>query len=181
VTDPTRLDAHARRAILARSVVRSLAIIVGVLAVYFVVPLGNGQQGGWVLVAAGLVTLVGFGSLFAYQLRSIRRAPYPMVRAVEGLVSIAVTFLVVTAAVHFALSSQDAQAYTEQLSRLDSFYFTVTMVTTVGFGDITPVTAVARSFTTAQMVLSVVLLTGVVRVLTYVAKAERNRRSAASG
>ena len=128
-------------------------------------------------LAVAVLAMIGIGSLFAYQLRRIRTATYPMVRAVEGVVSIAVVYLVATSAVHVALSVHSAQAYTEELSRLDSVYFTVTMLTTVGFGDITPVTAVARSLTTLQMVLGVILVTGVVRVLIWVARTERTRRS----
>lgn len=169
-------DTRGRILLVVRSVARSLAIVVVVLAVYFAVPIGD-ERGAWSLVVGAVVSLAGFGYLFAYQLRSIRTAAYPMVRAVEGLVSIAVIYLVATSAAHVALSLQNPQAYSEPLSRLDAVYFTVTMLTTVGFGDITAVTAVARSFTTVQMVLGVLLVTGVVRLLMWVARTERDRRS----
>ncbi len=176
MTEHPSVDRHTRRVVVGRSVARSLATIVVVLAIYFAVPIGT-EFGAWALAAGAVLTMIGIGYLFVYQLRRIRTATYPMVRAVEGVVSIAVIYLVATSAVHVALSEHSAQAYSEELSRLDSVYFTVTMVTTVGFGDITPVTAVARSLTTLQMVLGVILVTGVVRVLIWVARTERTRRS----
>jgi hypothetical protein len=154
---------------------RSTATVVGVLVLYFVIPIG-GEVGAWTLAAASLGALAGLIALFAHQLRSIRQASYPTLRAVEGLVSIAVLYVVTTSAIHVAASAHDPQAYSEPLSRLDSIYFTVTMLTTVGFGDITPVSAYARGFATLQMVLGVALVTGVVKVLMSVASSEKEKR-----
>jgi hypothetical protein len=44
-------------------------------------------------------------------------------------------------------------------------YFTVTILSTVGFGDITPHTDVARLLTTVQMLTDLGLITIVVRLL----------------
>jgi len=44
------------------------------------------------------------------------------------------------------------------LTRSDSLYFTVTVFSTVGFGDITPKTELARLLVTGQMVVDVIIL-----------------------
>jgi hypothetical protein len=174
--DPIR---RSRGMVLLHSVARSTATVSAVLAVYFLSP-ASGEASAWLLAAVAVLATLGVFALFVRQLRSIRRSPYPMLRAVEGMVSIAVLFLAATAAVHAAFSVRDPQAYTELLSRLDSLYFTVTMLSTVGFGDITPVTPLARAFTTVQMVLGVALVTGAVKALVSVARAETERRAAGS-
>jgi voltage-gated potassium channel len=50
------------------------------------------------------------------------------------------------------------------LTRTDALYFTVTVFTTVGFGDIVATTQVARLVVTVQMILDLVVLGLGVRV-----------------
>jgi hypothetical protein len=45
------------------------------------------------------------------------------------------------------------------LSKVDSFYFTVTTFTTTGYGDIRPFTAQCRMFVSLQMIIGFLLLT----------------------
>jgi len=52
-----------------------------------------------------------------------------------------------------------------QLTRTEALYFTVTVLSTVGFGDITPKTDVARIIVTIQMVLDLLVLGVVVRLI----------------
>jgi voltage-gated potassium channel len=117
-----------------------------------------------------------FAAVFVRQVRRIRAAAYPMLRAVEALVMVATLFVVVVASIHVAVASQDPQAYSEPLTRLDGIYFTVTVLATVGFGDITPVSEQARAFTTIQMVMGVALLGAGLRLLIAVAQAASKER-----
>jgi hypothetical protein len=52
----------------------------------------------------------------------------------------------------------------QSLTRTDALYFTVTVFTTVGFGDIVATTQVARLVVTVQMILDLVVLGLGVRV-----------------
>ncbi len=67
------------------------------------------------------------------------------------------------------------------MSRLDALYFTVTTLATVGFGDITPTSDVARAVTTVQMVMGVVLLGVGVRLLVSVAQKAAEERRGSGG
>jgi voltage-gated potassium channel len=128
---------------LARSAVGMAAL----LYAYFRLPLHLDRAGA----LDGMLALAGvavFAAVFVRQVRRIRAAAYPMLRAVEALVMVATLFVVVVASIHVAVASQDPQAYSEPLTRLDGIYFTVTVLATVGFGDITPVSEQARAFTT---------------------------------
>jgi voltage-gated potassium channel len=156
---------------LARSAVGMAAL----LYAYFHLPLHLDREGALdgVLALAGVAV---FCAVFVRQVRRIRAAAYPMLQAVEALVMVATLFVVVVAWVHVALASQDPQAYSEVMTRLDGIYFTVTVLATVGFGDITPVSEQARAFTTIQMVMGVALLGAGVRVLIAVAKSVADER-----
>ncbi|MCU0262810.1 MAG: potassium channel family protein [Candidatus Nanopelagicales bacterium] len=63
-----------------------------------------------------------------------------------------------------------ATAFSEPLDRVGALYFTVTVLATVGFGDIHPVSSLARAAVTGQMVMDVVLVGVVVRVLVAAAR-----------
>jgi voltage-gated potassium channel len=69
--------------------------------------------------------------------------------------------------VYVSLSAGDpGSAFTEPLDKIDGLYFAVTVMTTVGFGDITAATGLTRGFVTFQMLVNLVLLGTAVRVLT---------------
>lgn len=160
----------------ATALLRIIVAISALLLVYFEMPLQSGDDLTFGMFAV-VVGLAAFGVIFLRQVRRIRNAEYPMLRAVEAVALVGCLFVVVVASIHYSLWLEDPTSYTEALSRLDALYFTVTTLATVGFGDITPTTAVTRSVTTVQMVLGVALLGAGVRVLIGVAsRATEERR-----
>ena len=52
---------------------------------------------------------------------------------------ISTLFLVIFAATHYLIEYRQAGSYSQPMTRLDALYFSTTMFTTVGFGDITPI------------------------------------------
>jgi voltage-gated potassium channel len=55
-------------------------------------------------------------------------------------------------------------------TKIDAVYFTVVTLGTVGFGDITPATQVARLVVTFQIAFNLLFLGGAVRLLTHVGR-----------
>ena len=157
------LDRADRRTVVA-SLGRSLLAAAALLFVYFLLPL-SGRDNVALGVVVVIVGLTVFGVIFARQLKQIRRAQYPILRAVEAIVLVATLFVVAMASIHYGIAANTADAYSEVLNRLDALYFTVTTLATVGFGDITPTSQLARGVTTVQMVLGVALLGAGVRIL----------------
>jgi hypothetical protein len=136
--------------------------VVAVLGLYYVLPLDRTFSVRTLVEL--FLGLVAFGALVAWQVRGILRSSAPALRAVESIALTIPLFLVVFAAVYVILSSTDPEALSEPLTRTDSLYFVVTVFATVGFGDIAPVSEVARAVTTVQMVCDLLLIGLVLRV-----------------
>lgn len=147
MTAPTR-PLPSRRARL-RALVRVLGTVALLLALYLGRPSDRPTAATLVLLVVGLVALV---LVLGWQVRSVVRSPYPVLRAVEAFVTATVLFVVLFASGYAALSASGPGAFTEPLDRVGALYFTMTVLATVGFGDIAPVTGAARVVVTVQMV-----------------------------
>ncbi len=160
------------RSVVLRAAARTALATTGVLVVYFVLPL-DGEFTGRTLAGLALgVVLVGL--LVLWQARAVLRARTPALRAVEALALTLPLFLVLFAGVYVVLAGSDPGAFTEPLTRTDSLYFVVTVFATVGFGDIAPVSQVARVLTTAQIVGDLLLIGLVLKV--FLAAVDLGRR-----
>jgi voltage-gated potassium channel len=135
---------------------RALVVAVLIVVVYYVLPLRTSVDLGTIVrLAVGLVAL---GLLIAWQLRAIARSPYPALRAVETLAVVIPVFLLLFAAAYTLMSQAQPAAFSEELSRTDAVYFSVTVFATVGFGDISPVSDPARMVVTFQMIADLLVL-----------------------
>ena len=115
------------------------------------------------------------------QVRQVRNARFPTMQAIEALVLIAGMFLALFAGVYVMLSTADPGAFTEPLDHFTAFYFALTVLATVGFGDITPVTDTARLFCMVQMGIDLVFIGILVKILTGAATQGLQARQAKSG
>jgi voltage-gated potassium channel len=154
---------------------RTFGNVVALLLLYCLLPLDRAFTGGTAVVLLLGVLLVGI--LVAAQVRAIMHSPNPALRAVEAVALSLPLFLLLFAAAYQRLSAGDPHAFSEPLNRTDGLYFVVTVFSTVGFGDIAPVSQVARVITTAQMVGDLVLIGLVLKVV--LAAVDRGRRRAA--
>src|SRR5262245_49591075 len=154
-------DGHRR--LLARSVARSLAIAAALLALYAVLPV-PGSTGAAALVEL-VVGLLFFLALVGWHIRSIVDADHPVMRAIE-VVALALSLAIfVFAFTYLTLSQQAPGSFSEDLSRIDSLYYTVSTLSTVGFGDVLPVSDAARILAIVQMLFDLALIAGLVRLV----------------
>jgi voltage-gated potassium channel len=89
----------------------------------------------------------------------------PELRAIEALGIVISVFLVAFSSIYLAMSHEGARTFSRALDHVQALYFTITIFSTVGFGDITPRTDVARMVVAVQMLLDLVLIGAVVRLL----------------
>ena len=168
ITAPANPAGVTRRTLVATAV-RPIAVIAAMLVLYVVVPL-DGDAIGLTVVATAIVGLLVFGGVFVHQVRRIRRSSTPTLTAVEALVLVYGTFLLQFAVLYVAVSSVDPSAFDEPLNRVAGIYLSITVLSTVGFGDITASSDLARILVSVQMIADIVLIGTAVRVLTVTAR-----------
>lgn len=172
-------DPHRMRRAAAGSALRAVLTSTALVLVYFVVPLdGRLSASGTLLL---LVGLVAFGVMLAWQVGSITRSPFPMLRGLEVLATAVPFLFLLFATVYFLMARGDPPSFSEPLTRLDAVYFTVTAFATVGFGDIVPRSEVARATVTAQMVIDLLVVGIGVRLLLGAVRVGRSRRERETG
>jgi voltage-gated potassium channel len=156
------LDARAKRRLIVRSITRTLVIGAVIITAYFLVPLENISAADTVIRLVGGIAL--FVAAVAWQVRSIAVSRYPQAQAIEAVGMTVWLLTTVFAIVYVSLSVLDPLAFTEPLRPVTSLYFTTTVIATVGFGDISPVTDAARIIVTLQMFLDLLLAGIIVRL-----------------
>lgn len=148
-------------------------------AAYFLLPVPNRDNPP---DARSLVLqLVVFGVVGGFQLPAIVRSKHPVARAVEALALTVPLFLLIFARIYLETSLHDAGSFTEPLGRTSALYFTVTVFTTVGFGDIVAETDSARLLVVVQMLLNLVVLGAGIRVVAFAARRGVQRQQGAPG
>jgi hypothetical protein len=158
------------------AVARILVVVGVLLAVYLSAPIDERPVG---MVAVRLfVGLAVVVVVLVWQIRAVTRSQYPTQRAVEAVATCIPLLILVFASAYVAVGDNVSDSFTEDLSRLDAVYFTVTVLATVGFGDISPRSEVARGLVTAQMLVDLVLVGLVAKVLV---DAVRRRRDVLEG
>jgi hypothetical protein len=164
------LNRHDRRRVLVLAIGRVSLVWIALFGGYYLAPVSTfeGSHIPLILVAGSAL----FVLVVVWQVRGIGRAKIPVVRAVVTLGMLIPLFLVLFASLYLSLAATYAGSFTQPLDHTGSLYFTVTVFATVGFGDITPLTALARLLTSVQMMLDLVVLGAVVRI---VASAARRR------
>jgi hypothetical protein len=151
----------AKRArLIGLGLLRALATTTVLVALYYLLPLNHLKNVPVVLVA-GLLILT---AVIVWQLRRVSTVRYPSIRAAEALAATLPLFLLLFATAYFTMATANPGNFsTHPLTRTDTLYFTVTVFSTVGFGDITAATQSARLVVTAQMLLDLLALGLVVR------------------
>lgn len=157
------LTRRQRRVLLIRSITRILGITVMLLVIYFAVPIGHDAD------TAGLLLLtiggVGFVALSAHQVRRILDSPMPQLRAAETLATLVPLVIVAFALFYVGMAAGDPSSFSEPITKVNSLYFTVTVLSTVGFGDITALTDGARIAVTIQMLADLLIVGVLVKIV----------------
>ncbi|MFE7750404.1 potassium channel family protein [Streptomyces sp. NPDC057428] len=156
------------------TVARAIVVSAGLVVAYYTLPMDTRFDGGTV---TGLVVgLIGVTALFLWQVRAIARSPRPELRAVESLAAVVPLFVLLFATSYFLLERATPGSFTEPLTRTDALYLALTVVSTVGFGDVTAHTETARVMVIIQMVGGILLVGVAARVVVKAVEAGRRRQ-----
>jgi voltage-gated potassium channel len=167
-------EARTPRRTIVRAVLRAAGSTIALVAIYYLLPLDRSST--WVAVTMlviGLAVLIG---LVAFQVRWIVTSRFPGLRGVEALATSIPLFLLLFASTYVVMAAISASNFSEPLTRTDALYFTVTVFSTVGFGDITAKTEAARLVVTGQMIADLVVIGLAVKVIVGAVKRGRQQR-----
>ena len=157
------------------------------IAAYFLLPtIHRRAHSHGALLDVGVMLRLGvafaiFVAVLAIEVRSIARARHPMLRAAVAMAVVIPLFLLFFAWLYLNMSITDPGMFNMRMSRMTALYFTVTVFSTVGFGDITPHTDLARLTTTVQMLADLAVVAVVIRLILGVASRSTEERRLASG
>lgn len=176
MTSDARTRRQQRRLVLLATL-RVLATSTAVVVAYYLLPLDRLEAAPVAVpVVVGLLILAAVG---AWDIRAIVEAKHPSIRAVEALSGYVPLFLVLFASVYFLMSRTNPTSFNvHPLTRTDTLYFTLTVFSTVGFGDINATSQTARVAVMIQIVLNLVLLGLGLRLLTQAVQIGVTRRHA---
>ena len=164
-----------RRRLIIRAVLRGVATTTVLVVLYYLLPLD--RPWGTDTAVRLLVGLLVFVGLTVWQVRAIIGARYPGLRAAEALGVIIPLYLLLFASTYFVMERASAANFTQPLTRTDALYFSVTVFTTVGFGDIAAKSETARIALIVQMLADLALLGAGARVLLGAVRRGQQRRT----
>jgi voltage-gated potassium channel len=168
---------HIERRHYALAGLRAAFEAAGLVFVYFVIPISHHHRSFVILrIAVGLALFV---ATLTYEVQAIIRSRHPMLRAAVAMALVLPLFILVFAWTYLTMSLSSPLAFSQRLSRISALYFTVTVFSTVGFGDIVARTDAARLAVTVQMVLDLAVIAVVVRLILGAARGSISQREAA--
>ena len=174
----TVVGGQSPRRVVTLGLLRAGAITAVIVTLYFILPLDGLAD---LPAAVTLPTaLLAFVALLAVQVRAILSSTHPGLRAVEALAICLPLFLVVFAAAYYLTSVAQPSWFNESLSRLDAMYFTVTVFSTVGFGDIAATAPATRTAVMVQMLADLAILGVGLKILTGAVREARARDGSAA-
>ena len=135
---------------------------VGLSAVYATAPL-QGER-WWVGALLGLAALAAAAPVTMRRLSAVRTSPTPLFAAAEALLLVVAMVVFGFSALYLAIAHHDGQ-FVGLSTRVDAVYFTVTTLSTVGYGDVHAAGRVARAAVTVQILLDLTVIAGAVKLL----------------
>jgi Ion channel len=167
---------HRVRMALSAVFARSFGWALVLLVLYYVLPLDTLDS--LPLVVSLVLWILVFMVSSAVAILAVMRSKNPSLQAIESTIVIAVLLAIVFGACYYVMQVTDPTSFSEDpLTRTDTLYFAVTVLSTVGFGDIAPASQAARAVAMIQMVLDVVILGVGVKLLTQAVKFGRAHRA----
>ncbi len=164
-SDSARFDWRAGRHLRRRVIFAFMRVglVTGLLCVlYALAPLDRTDGAALVQICLALVAYLG---IVAWQIMAVVRSSYPRLRGFEA-VAVSVPLLIfLFAASYVLLEHSNPASFNEHITRIDSIYFTVTVLATVGFGDIVAKSETARILVTIQMLVDLLLIGVIAKVI----------------
>ena len=149
---------------MARRVLSLSALVTLILLVYFLVPVEDHLHPD--NLVRTVIAVVSLGLLAAGMLQLLRVHVEDDERRVEGLVLGIVVVVVFFAFAYYLLARHDPHEVTRVHTRVDALYFTMSTLSTIGFGDVHASGQAARALVIAQVVFDLVFVAAAAGLVT---------------
>lgn len=146
----------------------TVGVVAGLILAYSLLPLSGGRR--WMGVALGALLALSIVPVVVYRARRVLHSERPVPEAVAALVVTATLALVTSAGTYYAMATGDPGSFDGLVTKVDGMYFAVTVMSSVGFGDITATGQAARLVTTVHIVSTLALVGAAFRVIGWAAK-----------
>ena len=176
VEHPEDLSERQIRVALLRIGGRMLLAAGVLLTAYWLIPLEWFDE-GWSAFAVLVVGLGVYLFLVVRRMLRLRDSPQPMADLGEALVIVVVTLVTLFALTYAILSRNIEGAFNVPLDKHSALYFSMTVTTTTGFGDIVATANNVRDVVTFQMFITLLILALAVRGVTAAAQYGRQRNA----
>lgn len=140
---------------------RLLVGVLGMLVAFFAVPVNDAQSTGR-LVFAVLLTLAGVAVLAWAIVHQLERQLRSRSEDIHSLLFLLALVAVVFALGFFVLEEHSPGQVRGLSTRTDALYFTISTLTTVGYGDVHAQGQIARFLVTLQLVFDAVFVGAIV-------------------
>lgn len=147
------------------ALVTNVAILVGGLLLFFAVPVRGGVS-AVPLVRDALLALTGVAVVGWVVVRQVRGSGRRELTPLQLVILVEITACVFALS-YYALSVHDHGQFVGIRTRLDALYFTLTTMTTVGYGDVHAAAQLARALVCIHLVFNLVFLGLLARLLRY--------------
>lgn len=144
----------------------SLGAVVACTVVYYLLPVSRfglaGTVNAVVVFAVGLVVI---SALILFQVRRFRIEGARHGSSIAGVIAALYLAVLFFAAVYFGLASHDPGSIASLRTKTDALYFSLTITSTVGFGDVHAESQLARAAVSVHMAFNIGYLAAAVAVI----------------
>jgi len=151
-------------------------VISAMVIIYLLAPTPVRTEAPWLYVVGALVLLAAYVLMTAIGIRRLPASRNPVVAGLLLVLLMATVLILGYSYIYRAIAVQPDTAFSEPLTQASAVYFTVTVLTTVGFGDITAVTDVARLVVTSQMLLGLTVISVGVKLIVQSTQSARRQQ-----
>lgn len=145
-----------------KGAVRLLLVTLVLSVLYLVMPLQT--EFAWLGLVVGLAALVCIAPFAVKRAKAIGNSRFPMLAAGEAVLMVVAMLVFGFSSVYLAVN-RDVGQFEGLETRVDALYFTVTTLSTVGYGDVHATGQSARLLVTLQILFDLSLLAVSVRLL----------------
>jgi voltage-gated potassium channel len=152
-------SSRARRRGIGLAVARTVLLLTGVTAAFLLLPWKALNLGDTVVITAVfLIGLAGAAALIVWQVIAYRDAKMSGRARLQGLLVALYVAVLFFALSYYLLATSNPEAIVGLETRLDALYFSLTIVSTVGFGDVHAVDSAARAVVSLQLVFDLMFV-----------------------